>query len=36
MDAEQSAPTYTLDEVAVLLNTVVAGIRTGDNGDDRV
>ncbi len=31
-----SANTYTLDQVSALLNTVVAGIRSGDNGDDRV
>lgn len=30
------AETYTLGEVAELLNTVVAGIRTGGSGDDRV
>lgn len=28
--------TYTLDDVAQLLHVVVNGIRTGDNGDDRV
>ena len=27
---------YTRDELAAIITTVVAGIRTGDNGDDRV
>ncbi len=31
-----SADVYTLDAVTALLNTVVAGIRAGDSGDDRV
>lgn len=31
-----NAGDYTLDEVSRLLNTVVAGIRTGDDSDDRV
>lgn len=30
------ADTFTIDEVAALLNTVVTGIRTGGNGDDLV
>lgn len=28
--------TYTLDEVSRLMSTLIDGIRTGDNGDDRV
>ncbi|WP_250029676.1 hypothetical protein [Paractinoplanes maris] len=28
--------TYTIDELAQMLQVVVNGIRTGDNGDDRV
>lgn len=31
-----SVDSFTLDQVAQLLNTVVAGIRTGDQGDDLV
>lgn len=33
---DNGLPLYGIDDMATLLNTVVAGIRTGDNGDDRV
>lgn len=39
MDADTETvvePKYTVDDMAQLLNTVVAGIRTGDEGDDVV